>query len=224
MRRNDSSVLPFEKRKVAKVSYTESHKYEAKGAEYEAYYQNKAWQRFLWSREQDIILRILDKYFANRDVHLLDFACGTGRITEFLENRVPNQTDHANVSWLGRQPHERLAALRRDAFLTIIPSRYETFGNTALEAMTLGCPVVAARSGGLCEMVQDGRNGLHFRVGEPIDLARKIGILLDNPSLAARLGRQARLDCERRYDPSAIARQTMDFYHRVNERWMAAGD
>ena len=73
---------------MAQFSYTESHKYEAKGAEYEAYYQSKAWQRFLWSREQEILLRILEKYFDGRDVHLLDFACGTGRITEFLENRV----------------------------------------------------------------------------------------------------------------------------------------
>jgi len=77
---------------VAKISYRESHKYEGKGAEYEAYYQNKAWQRFLWSREREIILGILEKYFAGRDVHLLDFACGTGRITELLENRVKTST------------------------------------------------------------------------------------------------------------------------------------
>ena len=92
MRRNDSSRLPGEKKKVAKISYRESHKYKGKGAEYETYYQNKAWQRFLWSREQEIILRILEKYFTGRDIHLLDFACGTGRITELLENRVKTST------------------------------------------------------------------------------------------------------------------------------------
>jgi ubiquinone/menaquinone biosynthesis C-methylase UbiE len=77
---------------MAKISYTESHKYSSKGAEYEAYYQNKAWQKFLWSREQEILLGIMDKYFPGRDVHLLDFACGTGRITQFLENRVKTST------------------------------------------------------------------------------------------------------------------------------------
>jgi len=92
LRRNDSLRLPGVKKKVAKISYRESHKYEDKGAEYEAYYQNKAWQRFLWSREQEIILMILEKYYTGRDVHLLDFACGTGRITEFLENRVKTST------------------------------------------------------------------------------------------------------------------------------------
>jgi len=77
---------------MAKVSYRESHKYQSKGAEYEEYYQNKAWQRFLWSREQEILLKILEKYFTGRNVHLLDFACGTGRITEFLENHVKTST------------------------------------------------------------------------------------------------------------------------------------
>lgn len=74
------------------VSYKESHKYEGKGAEYEAHYQIEAWEKFLWSREQQIILRILGKYFAGKDIDLLDFACGTGRITSFLENRVKTST------------------------------------------------------------------------------------------------------------------------------------
>lgn len=76
---------------MAKISYRESHKYEGKGAEYEQFHQT-AWQRFLWSREQEILLGILGKYFADRDVHLLDFACGTGRITALLENRVKTST------------------------------------------------------------------------------------------------------------------------------------
>jgi len=81
-----------ERRAVAEISYTESHKYESKGAEYEQYYQTQAWQKFLWSREQQIILKILEKYFAGADVHLLDFACGTGRIAGLLESRVKTST------------------------------------------------------------------------------------------------------------------------------------
>jgi len=87
-----SQVSPGEDRTVTKISYRESHKYASKGAEYEQYYQTDAWERFLWSREQEIILRILDKYFADREIHLLDFACGTGRITALLEDRVETST------------------------------------------------------------------------------------------------------------------------------------
>jgi len=73
-------------------SYRDSHEYSSKGAEYEAYYETQPWQRFFWSREKEIILRILKKYFAGREIHLLDFACGTGRIASFLEDRVKTST------------------------------------------------------------------------------------------------------------------------------------
>ena len=74
------------------MSYRDSHQYAAKGAEYERHYETQAWEKFLWSREQEILLEILAKYFAGNDVHLLDFACGTGRITSLLEDRVTTST------------------------------------------------------------------------------------------------------------------------------------
>ncbi|MFH1716996.1 MAG: class I SAM-dependent methyltransferase [Planctomycetota bacterium] len=77
---------------MGKISYKESHKYATKGAEYEEHYGKQPWERFLWSREQEIILRILEKCFADREIHLLDFACGTGRIAGFLENGVKTST------------------------------------------------------------------------------------------------------------------------------------
>lgn len=77
---------------LTKTSYTESHKYTGKGAEYEQHYQTQAWDRFLWSREQEILPKILGRYFADREIHLLDFACGTGRITSILENYATTST------------------------------------------------------------------------------------------------------------------------------------
>jgi SAM-dependent methyltransferase len=85
-------ILLCESKFVADISYRDSHKYAGKGAEYEQYYQTQDWEKFLWSREQEVILRILDRYFVDRDIHLLDFACGTGRITSLLENHVKTST------------------------------------------------------------------------------------------------------------------------------------
>lgn len=70
------------------ADYRESHKTEGKGAAYDQMYETNPWERFLWTREQRILCRILDEHFRGRDIHLLDFACGTGRLTSFLEDRV----------------------------------------------------------------------------------------------------------------------------------------
>jgi cyclopropane fatty-acyl-phospholipid synthase-like methyltransferase len=72
--------------------YRDSHTTPTKGADYDENYRTRPWRRFLWPREQKALDRILAKYFAGREIDLLDFACGTGRITSFLENRVNTST------------------------------------------------------------------------------------------------------------------------------------
>jgi predicted TPR repeat methyltransferase len=66
-------------------SYTDSHTMEWKGAQYKEHYDTDRWYRSLWLREQKALKDIVETYFKGRQIHLLDFACGTGRICGFLE-------------------------------------------------------------------------------------------------------------------------------------------
>jgi glycosyltransferase involved in cell wall biosynthesis len=77
-----------------------------------------------------------------------------------------------------------------------MPSRHEGLGNAAMEAMGKGRPVVAARVGGLAELVADGVTGLAFAPGDVAGLASAIARLMRDPALAARLAAAgpARLD------------------------------
>jgi len=102
---------------LSMLSYRDSHKYPSKGAEYEVHYETRLWERFLWSREQEIILQILGKYFEGRDIHLLDFACGTGRITSFLEDRVKTSTGvdvSASMLGIAREKLKRTEIIETD--------------------------------------------------------------------------------------------------------------
>jgi predicted TPR repeat methyltransferase len=74
------------------TSYRDSHTEEGKGAVYDEHYRTEAWRKILWNQEQLVLSSFLDAYFKNRTVDLLDFACGTGRIPSFLENRVETST------------------------------------------------------------------------------------------------------------------------------------
>ena len=93
----------------------------------------------------------------------------------------------------------------------------QTFPNTVLESLALGCPIVAANVGGIPEIVRDDVNGLLHRASDPVDLASKIIRLMKAPKMAATLGQQGAIDCQRAYHPEVIAARTVDFYRRVIE-------
>src|SRR5262249_36211395 len=124
----------------------------------------------------------------------------------------------ACVDWIGTQTQESLAEFRRQAIVTIVASRYETFGLAALESMAYGCPLVATRAGGIAETVADGINGLLCPPGDSGAMAGAIAQLLYNPNLAAKLGRRAAEDAATGYHPDKIARETAGFYQRVLDK------
>ncbi|MHC4294880.1 MAG: class I SAM-dependent DNA methyltransferase [Planctomycetota bacterium] len=68
--------------------YRLSHVDPAKGRSYDANFVNSPWRAFVWRRERRVLDRILQKYYADRKIAHLDFACGTGRILEFLYDRT----------------------------------------------------------------------------------------------------------------------------------------
>jgi|GEM_PF-362604 len=133
----------------------------------------------------------------------------------FIEKELPEPALQRHIECLDRLPSSEIHQLRQRCFLNVVSSRYETFGNTALEAMSLGCPLIVSHVGGLAEMVQHERNGLLARPGDPEDLANQILRLLQNRALAVQLGQQAAVDAKKRHHPDLIAQRTLDFYRRV---------
>lgn len=66
---------------------------------------------------------------------------------------------HAHARFLGQLPWSQLEQAYREADVVLMPSRYESFGLVAIEAMSAGRPVVALAVGGLAEVVTDGVDG-----------------------------------------------------------------
>lgn len=139
-------------------------------------------------------------------------------LPDYLAERAPEAMAEGRIDYMGQQPFSSLPSLRRRAFVTVIPSRYETFGLTALEASAIGVPLVASRVGGIPEIVEDGQTGLLVPPEDPQALALAIGRLLDNPDLAARLGRQAGERAARDFHPDLIARRTVEYHNSIVER------
>jgi starch synthase len=114
------------------------------------------------------------------------------------------------------------------ATVFVCPAIYEPMGIVNLEAMACETAVVATATGGIPEVVADGRTGLLVPIdqapggGDPrdpehfvADLATAVNALLTDPARAARLGAGGRARAEAEFSWATIARQTLDVYESV---------
>jgi glycosyltransferase involved in cell wall biosynthesis len=84
-----------------------------------------------------------------------------------------------------------------------------------LEAMAAGVPVLAAKVGGLPDLIEEGKNGLFC---DPLDAASiqgGVSNLLDDSGLARALAATAREQARERFHPQVIARRHVEIYREV---------
>lgn len=84
-----------------------------------------------------------------------------------------------------------------------------------LEAMSCGKPIVGYRHGGICEMVQDGYNGLLADVNNPKDLADKIDKLLSNNELRKAMGEHSRSRLLEKFSFESYVNNFSNVYERL---------
>jgi len=100
------------------------------------------------------------------------------------------------------------------AQVVVVPSRYESFGMVALEAMATGAPVIASDVGGLSTLVRDGRTGFLVPDGDPAALAARLLPILRDSALRQALGRHGMATAEA-YGWPVIAERIDRIYDRV---------
>jgi|SRR5579859_331305 len=94
-----------------------------------------------------------------------------------------------NVMVLDSWPHAAVMEAWRRCSLALAPSVWaEPFGLVALEAMAVGCPVIASRAGGLSDIVVDGDTGLLVPPGDVSALRAAMTRLIASPELRERMG------------------------------------
>ncbi len=130
--------------------------------------------------------------------------------------RVLDQDDRrAHVQLLGHVPWQELAGLYSKASVFVMPSYYEPFGISCLEAMAFELPVVATTAGGLPEVVENGVTGILVAPGDSNALAAAIVSLLGDPMRAQQMGRAGRERVLAHFTADNIARQMVRVYESV---------
>jgi mannosylfructose-phosphate synthase len=119
------------------------------------------------------------------------------------------------VNWLGYVEDDAMAAHYRAAGVFALPSRYEPFGMTAVEAMACGTPCVVTVHGGLEEMFDFGSQALFADPKRPREFAVMLSMPLRYPQLRERLSVDGARFARRMFGWRTIARRTLDAFERA---------
>ena len=140
---------------------------------------------------------------------------GDGPLYEFTQsNLTANQANHIYLT--GNLVREEVfAAIQKSKFI-VMPSRwYENFPMVILEAFSNGIPVIVPNEGSLVGLVENGRTGLHFFIGDARDLAEKVSWAWEHPKEMERMGQAAFKEYLEKYTPEKNYQLLMDIYQQA---------
>lgn len=144
---------------------------------------------------------------------------GPGRAA--LESQVNHLGIRNEVRFLGVRPNAEVFAEIDAARVVAVPSVVTNEGdmdglpNVVLEALGMSRPVVGSRMSAIPEVLVDGETGYLVEPGDSTDLAAKLRLVLDDPGLAARLGRHGRALIVRDFDVKKNVRTVIDTIARA---------
>lgn len=156
---------------------------------------------------------------AGRQVDLVLIGAVLTRFAEYLRG-LP-AADRERIHVLGPVSEEEKRDALAAATLYAMPSRTESFGITYLEAWLNGLPVIGARTWGVMDLIDEGRDGLLVPFDErPAEsgapaLAEAIAYLLDHPDEAARMGQAGREKVLANHTSDIKCRMVEEVYQRL---------
>jgi len=142
--------------------------------------------------------------------------CGEGPERQKITNLIAELELNESVSMLGFLHGDETKQVFGRASLVAIPSIWEEpFGLVAAEAMMMGRPVVASRTGGLPEVVEDGHTGFLVTPKDEEALATALLRLLCNRELANQMGAAGRRIALAQFTEENVTKGFLEVYQRL---------
>lgn len=135
---------------------------------------------------------------------------GDGPHRQALERSAPEDT--VFTGFLG---HADLVGRMSQWDVAVLATEGETLSMAVLEAWALGIPLVASDVPGVGDLICDGSDGVLFEAKSPVSLRGKIASLLDDPTLAKKVGAAGRARVQRGYDRRTIWLQYEQLIRRL---------
>jgi len=173
--------------------------------------------RLVYEKGAQVLIEAVPKILSKVNAKFV--IVGDGYMRDPLLKRVQAMGLLHKVLFTGFVDDWTLKRLYNCADVCVVPSLYEPFGITALEAMASKAPLVASDTGGLSEIVEHDRTGVKVYVNNPDSLAWGVTRILLNPDYAEMLKENAYQKVLREYDWNGISMRLKNLYSVVREEY-----
>ncbi len=130
------------------------------------------------------------------------------------ELRAQAAACNVNVDFVGRLPQREIPSVLHRSAAFVLPSNYEGHPKALLEAMAAGLPVVGSDVSGIRDVIHHGETGLLSGTSAE-QLKAAITEVVDNPSLAQKLGHAARQHILESFTVEAVAKRELEIYSEL---------
>jgi glycosyltransferase involved in cell wall biosynthesis len=139
---------------------------------------------------------------------------GGGSLGKDLKSKINELKLENRVLMVGTVRPEEISGYLRISDIFVRASLSEGLGNSFLEAMAAGLPVIGTKVGGIPDFLIDHETGLFCETNDPASIAEKIKILLADQELRNKLIKNGRELVEKKYDWALIADRMRDIFQK----------
>ena len=169
-----------------------------------------------WKRI-DLIIDCVTKLHEKYPYIMLDIY-GQGNLSDKLVKQINDNNADDYISIKGFIKKDKLLKKLPEYDIFIFASTGDSCPNVLLEAMAVGLPVVAAKSGGSIDIVEDGTTGIFTVPGDLMDTIDKLEYCINNPQRTKEIGLNSRKRVEEQYCIISTAQQHENMFSSVIEK------
>jgi glycosyltransferase involved in cell wall biosynthesis len=143
---------------------------------------------------------------------------GIGEELTYLKNLTKSLNLNKSVIFTGRISQTEIPTAYAASDLFVLPSLFEAFGISLIEAQAAGKPVICTRTGGTPEAIIDGETGFLIEPKNPKQLEKTIVRVLSDDALSRRMGAKGRAFVEERFDNKKVIYKIINAYEKLSNR------
>lgn len=141
---------------------------------------------------------------------------GGDSLKGYILDQIPDEMRNS-VEFSGEVPRDTVREYLTKRPICVLPSLWENFPYTCLEAMASGCAVVGSKNGGMSEMIENGVSGILVDPEDTEEISEAILRLLNDNDLRCRMGQNAGKRITEMFSVNKIVEETLAIYRQAIE-------